>query len=143
MMFLVAKALHIIAVICWFAMLFYLPRLFVYHAMAEDQASKDRFKIMERKLYRAIGTPSMIATIIFGGWTFSYNWAYYSASTWFWLKILLVVGLVGYHHMCGAYLKKFARGDAVPSHKFFRFFNEAPVLVLFAIVFLVVLKQPA
>lgn len=142
MMFLVAKALHIIAVICWFAMLFYLPRLFVYHAMAEDQVSKDRFKVMERKLYRAIGTPSMLATVIFGGWTVSFNWAYYSASTWFWLKILLVVAMIGYHHMCGAYLKKFARDDVVPNHKFFRFFNEAPVLVLIAIVFLVVLKQP-
>lgn len=142
MLFLVAKALHIIAVICWFAVLFYLPRLFVYHAMTQDQPGKERFKIMERKLYRAIGTPSMIATIIFGGWTLSYNWGYYSASTWFWLKMLLVVALIAYHHMCGAYVKKFADDEAVPSHKFFRFFNEAPVLVLVAVVFLVVLKQP-
>lgn len=143
MMSLVAKALHIIAVICWFAVLFYLPRLFVYHSMAEDQTGRERFKTMERKLYRAIGTPSMIATIILGAWTLSYNWAYYSASTWFWVKMLLVVGLIGYHHMCGAYMKKFARDQAVPNHTFFRFFNEVPVLVLIAVVFLVVLKQPA
>lgn len=143
MIFLVAKALHIIAVICWFAVLFYLPRLFVYHSMTEDHAGRERFKIMERKLYRAIGTPSMLATIVFGAWTFSYNWAYYSTSAWFWLKILLVVGLIGYHHMCGAYLKKFAGDQTVPGHKFFRFFNEVPVLVLIAVVFLVVLKQPA
>jgi protoporphyrinogen IX oxidase len=142
MMFLIAKSLHIIAVICWFAVLFYLPRLFVYHAMTEDQAGKERFKVMERKLYRGIGNPSMIATILFGGWTLSFQWDYYSASTWFWLKMALVFGLVGYHHMCGAYLKKFARDDAVPSHTFFRYFNEIPVLVLIAVVFLVVLKQP-
>lgn len=141
-MFLVAKSLHIIAVISWFAALFYLPRLFVYHSMAEDHEGKERFKVMEHKLYRVIGTPAMIATIVFGAWTASYNWAYYSTSTWFWLKMLLVVSLIGYHHMCGAYLKKFARDQAVPSHRFFRFFNEAPVLALSAVVFLVVLKQP-
>ena len=143
MLFLVAKALHIIAVICWFAVLFYLPRLFVYHAMSDDPISRERFKTMERKLYRGIGVPSMLATLIFGGWLLSFNWAYYSASTWFWLKIGLVVGLVGYHHMCAAFVKKFARDDNVPSHKFFRFFNEVPVLILIAVVFLVVLKQPA
>lgn len=136
------KALHIIFVICWFAVLFYLPRLFVYHAMAEDGPSRERFKVMERKLYRGIGNPSMIATIVFGAWTASFNWAYYSASAWFWIKIFLVVLLIGYHHMCGAYVKKFAADLAVPSHKFFRFFNEVPVLILFAVVFLVVLKSP-
>lgn len=136
------KSLHIIAVISWFAAIFYLPRLFVYHAMAEDQIGRDRFKIMERKLYRAIGTPAMIATLVFGVWTASFNWDYYQASTWFWWKVFLVVLVVGYHHACGVYLKKFARDEPVPGHKFFRVFNELPVLVLFAIVFLVVLKQP-
>lgn len=136
------KALHIIAVITWFAALFYLPRLFVYHAMATDQISKDRFKIMERKLYRGIGTPSMIATIVFGGWYASYAWSYYASATWFWLKMAAVVALVGYHHVCGAYVKKFAQDQPVPSHKFFRIFNEIPVLFLVAAVFLVVLQQP-
>lgn len=137
------KSLHIIAVISWFAAIFYLPRLFVYHAMAEDQTGRDRFKIMERKLYRAIGTPAMIATLVFGVWTASFNWDYYRAATWFWCKVFLVFLVVGYHHACGMYVRKFARDEPVPGHKFFRVFNELPVLVLFAIVFLVVLKQPA
>lgn len=143
MLMLTAKALHIIAVICWFAVLFYLPRLFVYHAMADDDIGRERFKVMERKLYRGIGTPSMIATILFGGWTLSYNWGYYSGSTWFWIKMALVVFLIGYHHMCGSFIKRFAANGPIPSHKFFRFFNEAPVLLLIAAVFLVVLKSPA
>ncbi|MFL0801766.1 MAG: protoporphyrinogen oxidase HemJ [Agarilytica sp.] len=136
------KAFHIIAVICWFAMLFYLPRLFVYHAMAEDQISKDRFHIMERKLYRAIGTPSMIATIIFGGWFASINWDYYASSTWFWIKMLLVAVLIGYHHMCGAFIKQFQKGEVNKNHVFFRWFNELPAAILVIIVVLVVVKQP-
>jgi putative membrane protein len=140
---LIAKSLHIIAVICWFAMLFYLPRLFVYHAMTEDAAGRERFKTMERKLYRGIGTPSMVATIIFGAWMAHFYWDYYGSSTWFWIKVGLVVCLIGYHHMCGAYVRKFAQDKPVPSHKFFRVFNEIPVLFLIAIVFLVVTKMPA
>ena len=143
MLTLVAKSLHLVAVISWFAMLFYLPRLFVYHAMTTEPEGRERFKVMERKLYRAIGTPAMLATLIFGAWTAHFYWPYYSTSTWFWLKIILVFGLVGYHHMCGAFIKKFAQDRPVPGHKFFRVFNEIPVLVLTAIVFLVVLKQPA
>lgn len=142
MLMLTFKALHIIAVICWFAVLFYLPRLFVYHAMTTDDAGRERFKIMERKLYRAIGNPSMIATILFGGITVGFNWDFYSQATWFWVKMGLVICLVGYHHMCGAFIKKFARDEVAKSHKFFRVFNELPVLLLIAIVFLVVLKQP-
>lgn len=136
------KALHIIAMVCWFAALFYLPRLFVYHAMSEDAASRERFKIMERKLYKAIGTPSMIATVVFGFALVHFNASYYLSSTWFWLKVTLVVLLVGYHHMCGAYVKKFAQDQPVPRHVFFRFFNEVPVVFLILIVFLVVLKRP-
>ena len=140
--FLWIKALHIIFVICWFASIFYLPRLFVYHAMAEDQISKDRFKVMERKLYRAIGTPSMVATILFGAWTASYNWDYYAGSTWFWIKILLVGSLVVYHFACGRYIQKFKADEYTPKHVFFRYFNELPVILLFIIVFLVVVKAP-
>lgn len=137
------KALHIISVVAWFAALFYLPRLFVYHAMTEDTPGKERFKVMERKLYRAIGTPSMIATIVFGLWTFSFNWEYYLSAPWFWLKMVAVVCLVGYHHMCGGFVRKFAQDKPVPGHKFFRVFNEVPVLFLIMAVFLVVLKQPS
>lgn len=136
------KAFHIIAVICWFAAIFYLPRLFVYHAAAEDDISKERFKIMERKLYRGIATPSMIATLVLGAWLASYQWSYYMSSTWFWIKVGLVVAVVGYHHVCAAYMKKFARDEMSYSHVFFRWFNEFPVFLLVPIVLLVVLKQP-
>lgn len=137
------KAFHIIAVVCWFAALFYLPRLFVYHAMSEDETSRERFKIMERKLYRGIGTPSMIATIILGAWLVHLGWEFYSTQTWFWIKMVLVFILVGYHHMCGAFVKKFAKDEVQKSHVFFRWFNEFPVLILIAVVILVVVRQPA
>lgn len=134
------KAFHIISVITWFAALFYLPRLFVYHAMSEDQISRDRFKIMERKLYRGIATPSMIATIIFGAWLSHLNWAYYSESIWYWCKICLVALLIGYHHACFIYLKQLRDDRCQRGHVFFRWFNEFPVLLLLAIVILVVVK---
>lgn len=136
------KAFHIISVICWFAVLFYLPRLFVYHAMTEDSVGRERFKIMERKLYRGIGNPSMIATLVFGVWLVTYNWSYYAASTWFWLKVALVIVLMGYHHMCGAFMKQFQRDAVQKSHVFFRWFNEFPVIILIVVVILVVVKQP-
>ena len=134
------KAFHIISVITWFAALFYLPRLFVYHAMSEDHISRERFKVMERKLYRGIATPSMIATLIFGAWLSHLNWAYYAQSTWYWSKLVLVVILVGYHHACLAYLKQLRDDRCQRSHVFFRWFNEFPVLLLLGIVILVVVK---
>jgi putative membrane protein len=134
------KAFHIISVVCWFAVLFYLPRLFVYHAMSEDKISKERFKIMERKLIRGIGNPSMIATYIFGIWLVTYNWAYYQSSLWFWIKIVLIVILTGYHHVCIRIWKQFNNDENKRSHVFYRWFNEFPVLLLIAIVCLVVVK---
>ena len=134
------KAFHIISVITWFAALFYLPRLFVYHAMSEDHISRERFKVMERKLYRGIATPSMIATLIFGAWLSHLNWAYYAQSTWYWSKLVLVVILVGYHHACLVYLKQLRDDRCQRSHVFFRWFNEFPVLLLLGIVILVVVK---
>lgn len=134
------KALHIISVICWFAGIFYLPRLFVYHAMSEDEVSIERFKVMERKLYRGIMNPSMIATLIFGIWLSVLNWDYYISSGWFHAKLTLVVLLIGYHHWCGAIRKKFERGENTKSHVFYRWFNEAPVIALVLIVILVVVK---
>jgi len=136
------KSFHLIAVICWFAALFYLPRLFVYHAMAEDEASKARFNLMERKLYRTIGTPSMTATLVLGGWLISFRADYYLSSTWFWIKMFCVAMLVGYHHMCGAFIKKFQRGNVKKSHVFFRWFNEFPVLLLVPTVILVIVQRP-
>nr|WP_010132287.1 protoporphyrinogen oxidase HemJ [Microbulbifer agarilyticus] len=134
------KAFHIIAMVCWFAALFYLPRLFVYHVDATDALSKDRFKIMERRLYRGIAIPSMLATLIFGIWLITYNPEYYKSAGWLHAKLTLVVLLIGYHHICGSYVKKFAADNITKSGRFFRIFNELPVLALIAIVILAVVK---
>ncbi|MBL4796640.1 MAG: protoporphyrinogen oxidase HemJ [Oleispira sp.] len=134
------KAFHIIAVITWFAALFYLPRLFVYHAMAEDQVSKDRFKIMERKLYRGIMTPSMVLVIALGVCMITLNPSYYMSQGWMHAKLTLVAFLVAYHFMCGALLKKFAQDINDKGHVFYRWFNEVPVLFLVAIIILVVVR---
>jgi len=134
------KAFHIVAVICWFAVLFYLPRLFVYHAMSEDKISKERFKVMERKLIRGIGTPSMIATILLGIWLVSYQWSYYSGATWFWLKVACIAILVTYYFACIRIWKQFCADLNTRSHTFYRWFNEFPVLLLIIIVCLVVVR---
>lgn len=134
------KAFHLIAIVCWFAALFYLPRLFVYHRDATDAVSRDRFCIMERRLYRAIAVPSMIATLVFGIWLLSYNWGYYKSAGWLHAKLLFVALLIGYHHICGAYVRKFAAGEVTRSGRFFRVFNELPVIALIVIVILAVVK---
>jgi len=140
MLYLWLKALHIVAIVCWFAGLFYLPRLFVYHAMSEDQLSRERFQTMERKLYRGIMMPSMIATLLFGIGMIAMNPGLFATGGWLHAKLTLVVVLIGYHHLCGAQLKRFARDENNRSHVFYRWFNEFPVLLLLAIVFLVVVK---
>ena len=136
------KSFHIIAVICWFAVLFYLPRLFVYHAMCDraDVIGKERFKVMERKLLRGIGMPSMIVTLILGIWLTSYSWQYYQQEVWFWLKCVCVLVLVLYHHLCICYWKQFCADKNTRSHVFYRWFNEIPVLLLIIIVCLVIIK---
>lgn len=134
------KAFHIIAMVCWFAGLFYMPRLFVYHAMSEDETSRERFKVMERKLYRGIMTPSMIATVALGGWLAALNWEGYMMQYWLAAKIALVVILVMYHFMCGHYRKKFLHDEVALGHVFFRWFNEFPVLILVAVILLAVLR---
>ncbi len=133
------KALHIIFVITWFAGLFYLPRLFVHHAMTENQATKERFKIMERKLYR-FTTPSMALTIFLGSLLIIANWSAYASAVWLYAKLLLIVLLIIYHLWCGRIVKTFADDSNTKSHVWYRWFNEAPVLALFAIVILVVVK---
>lgn len=133
------KAFHIIFVICWFAGIFYLPRLFVYHAMAEDNATREHLKVMERKLYRFM-TPFAIGSVVFGAWMASYNWSFYWQANWFILKVLLVLTLVGYHLACGYFVRRLAEDKCDQSHVFFRWFNELPVLVLFTVVILVVVK---
>ncbi|EHY79611.1 membrane protein [Stutzerimonas stutzeri ATCC 14405 = CCUG 16156] len=140
MLYLWLKALHIIAVVCWFAGLFYLPRLFVYHAISEDQPSRERFKVMERKLYRGIMLPSMIATLVFGLWMLMLNPGLFGMGGWLHAKLALVLLLVGYHHVCGAQMKRFARDENTHGHVFYRWFNEIPVIFLIAIVIFVVVK---
>jgi len=134
------KAFHIIAIVCWFAALFYLPRLFVYHAMSDDEISQARFKMMQRKLYRGIATPSMLATVIFGVWLVSYNIEGYRQSGWFHAKLTLIAILIGYHFYSGRLMKRFALDENKYGHVFYRWFNEFPVLLLFAIVILAVVK---
>ncbi len=135
------KALHLIFMVTWFAGLFYLPRLFVYHAMAEDPISQERFVIMERKLYFGIMTPGMLLTLLFGFWMlFDYAWAMYASSGWLHVKLLLLVLLVIYHLFCGKWLMDFKHRRNRHSHVYFRWCNEIPVLFLFAIVMLAVIK---
>ena len=130
------KTLHIIFMVTWFAGLFYLPRLYVYHAQAEDQISKDRFKIMERKLFWGIMTPGAIFTIIFGGLLIEYH----GMSFWLQMKILLVFFLVLYHLWCGALLQQFKVDENTHGHVWHRIFNEVPVIFLVLIIYLVVYK---
>ena len=133
------KAFHIIFMVTWFAGLFYLPRLFVYHAMTQDAATSAQFETMERKLYFGIATPGGILTILFGAWL----WLGYgigAGSGWLAAKLILVIILVLYHLWCGRILKNFRTDSNTHSHVFYRWFNEFPVLVLIAVVLLVVFK---
>ena len=131
------KAFHIIFMVTWFAALFYLPRLFVYHAMSSDKISLDRFVIMERKLFYGIMTPGGIITIVSGVWL----WLDYGFSgLWLNIKLLLVLLLVIYHLFCFKFLLDFKREDNKRSHVFYRWFNEVPVVLLIVIVLLVELK---
>ena len=134
------KALHIIGVVCWFAGIFYLPRLFVYHSTVTDQSSSDRFKVMEEKLYRIIMRPAMIVSVVFGLWLVVESWQSYATSLWLWIKIAAVVVLLGYHHYLGRLIKAFAADNRPHNEKFFRWFNEIPVLLLILFVVLVVVK---
>ena len=132
------KAIHIIFMVTWFAGLFYLPRLFVYHAMSEDGASRERFKLMERKLYYGIMTPGAVITIAFGVWLWL-GW-FASAGGWLHAKLALVLVLIGYHLWCGLLLADFKRDRNTKSHVWYRWFNEFPVVILIAVVILVVVK---
>ena len=133
------KALHIIFIITWFAGLFYLPRLFVHHAMSDNPECNERFKIMERKLYR-FTTPSMALTILFGVILLVPNWNIYASFGWMYVKLFFVVLLIIYHLWCGRIVKTFANDENTKTHVWYRWFNEAPVIALFAIVILAVIK---
>lgn len=134
------KALHIIFMVSWFAGLFYLPRLFVYHAMAEDEATRRTLATMERKLYRFI-TPWLWLTVIFGlGLIAGYGMDWFRSQGWLHAKLALVIGLIAYHFYCGKLVRDFAAGRNDRSHVFYRWFNEVPVLFLFTIVILAVVR---
>ena len=138
-MFLWLKAFHIIFVVCWFAGLFYLPRLFVYHAMTEDRATIEQFKVMERKLYRFV-TPFAALAIVLGLWMIALAPEAYLRSGWMHAKLALIVALVAYHFWCGRLLRQLRDDVSTHSHRFFRVFNELPVLILFPVVILVVVR---
>ncbi len=131
------KAFHIVFMVTWFAGLFYLPRLFVYHAMSSDAASIERFKIMERKLFYGIMTPGGVITVILGLWL----WLGYGiGGGWMHAKLALVIALIAYHLYCGKLLTDFKHARNSKTHVWYRWFNEFPVLILIAVVILVEVK---
>jgi len=135
------KALHIIFMVTWFAGLFYLPRLFVYHAMSNDKISIDRFKIMEKKLFYGITTPGGLLTIIFGFFLLATNGiTNYNDQIWFWLKMILIFILVLYHIYCFFLLQDFKYDRNKHTHVWYRWFNEIPVIILVGIILLAVIR---
>jgi putative membrane protein len=134
------KAFHIIFMVTWFAGLFYLPRLFVYHAGADDAISNERFKIMERKLFWGIATPGAVLTLVFGLWLLSSMGTTLLATTWLQAKLTLVVALIWYHIWCGKIVLDFKYDRNQRSHTWYRWFNEFPVVLLVGIVLLVELQ---
>ena len=134
------KAFHIVFMVTWFAGLFYLPRLFVYHAMAgDDKAGSERFKLMERKLYFGIMTPGAVLTVLSGAWL----WLGYGAgagSGWLHAKLVLVLVLAAYHVLCGKYLFDFRCDRNRHGHVFYRWLNEVPTVLLIGIVVLAVAR---
>lgn len=131
------KAVHLIAVVSWFAGLFYLPRLFVYHAMAESRAVQLQFKTMERKLYYAITWPAALLTTVSGSVLLNFNKAYYLEQPWMQGKLMMIAGLWLFHFACGHFLKRFAKDEQPYGHVAFRYFNEIPTIFLIGIMILV------
>lgn len=135
------KAIHVIVMVTWFAGLFYLPRLFVYHAAATDQISNERFKVMERKLFYGITTPGGVLTLIFGLWlSFELGLDMLMSAGWYHAKVLLVLTLIAYHIYMGVLVKRFSRDENRKTHIYYRWLNEYPVVVLVGAVILVIVK---
>lgn len=139
-MFLWIKAFHVISMVTWFSGLFYLPRLFVYHALCTDAAGNERFKVMERKLYYGITTPSAVLTTLLGFWLLKQNLAVYLGLTWMYVKLNLVFLLWVYHLYCGKFLNDFKADKNQHGDTFYRYFNEIPVIMLLGIIVLVFVK---
>jgi len=138
MTYLWVKALHIIFMVSWFAGIFYLPRIFVNLALAESEDTYQHLLQMGKKLYRFV-TPFMFLTIGFGGWLLYLN-ASLVGLNWFLVKLALVASLVVYHVICGRYLTQFETKEQAKNHVFYRWFNEFPVLILFSVIILVVVR---
>jgi putative membrane protein len=135
------KSFHVIFMVTWFAGLFYLPRLFVYHAICTDREGSERFKVMERKLFFGIMTPGGVLTILFGVWLIvSYAWDVYASQWWLHIKLALVMVLIAYHIYCGKVVLDFRHDRNRRSHIFYRWLNEFPVLILVATVILVIVR---
>lgn len=140
MLYLYIKALHIIAVIAWFAGLFYLPRLFVYHVEAMDDISLRRFEVMERRLLHAIMWPAAIVTLCSGLTLLTMQWGYFSTQGWMHIKLLMVLFVMIFHGMCGYYRRRLLQAKDHYRSVYFRFFNEVPTLLLIVIVWLVIVR---
>jgi putative membrane protein len=139
-MYIWIKAIHIIFMVTWFAGLFYLPRLYVYHAMPENRGSFELFKVMERRLF-VMMTLGATITAIFGFTLLAINWQYLLVAThWFHLKLLLVTGLIAYHYACYRLMITFRNDANTRSDKWYRVFNEVPSLVLIVVIILAVVK---
>jgi putative membrane protein len=137
-LYLTLKALHLIAVIAWMAGMLYLPRLFVYHVSATGETSAT-FKIMERRLFKFIMNPALIAVWLFGG-LLIWQMPHYLHEGWFHVKLLLVVLMTGLHHYYGRLLRDFRDDKNRHSARFYKIINEIPTVLLVIIVFLVVFK---
>ena len=126
--------------VAWFAAMFYLPRLFVYHTASPNAQASEMFLTMERRLYRGIMTPAALATLLLGVWLTWLNWSAYAGALWYWVKLLCVLALFAYHGMCGGMVRAFRENTNQRSQKFYRIFNEVPLLFLVLIMFLAIFK---
>ena len=140
-MYLFIKAIHIISLVSWFAGLFYIWRLFVYHAESNEKAVHNQLAIMEKKLFYIIMQPAFILTIITGSFLLYLSWSIFSRQYWIWLKVFLVLLVIVNHFLSNFYRKKLLENSKYVSGRFFRLMNEVPTLLLMVIVFLVVLKK--
>lgn len=140
-MYLWIKALHVIFMVTWFAGLFYLPRLFVYHAMADrnNREQIDTFKTMERKLLVMMHIGGGL-TLVFGLWLLFAYLPTLIQAPWMHVKLTLIVGLIAYHAVCMKYVADFREDRSTRSHRWYRVFNEIPVLALFGAVILVIVR---
>jgi len=139
MIYLWIKAFHIIFMVAWFAGMFYIWRLFVYHMENPHKEVKDQLAIMEKKLYKIIMMPAMILTVVFGIWMLFLKWDYFINVKWIWIKIIIVLFLIYWHFLAYYYIKQFEKNQTYPSKKF-RIMNEVPTIILIAVVLLAILK---